>query len=186
MKHLLQQKRVSHLWRQRNIMMVGCVGLLVSNIILASIILNQNDHVIIVPPETKKEFWIERNRVSAGYLEEMTIFMSHLLLTVSPSSSAFQRDVILRYATPVAYSTLKTQLIEDETRLKKDNIATTFRPHEVSVDPLNLKVELTGDLLTYVGERRISQVRETYLFTFKLQRGALQLASFKLKGQSDD
>jgi len=48
------------------------------------------------------------------------------------------------------------------------------------VSPDQLKVDITGDLMSYVGDKKISQVRETYQFTFQNQSGRLLIAAFIL------
>ncbi len=178
MKHILSRHRLQHLLRQRNMTLVACLFLLMSNAILCISVFSKDAYVVVVPPETKQAFQVSRNRVSATYLEEMAVFMGGLFLSVSPSSAAYQRDVILRYVTPESYGQLRAQLLEDERRLKQNNVSTVFRPIEVKVDPINMQVELTGDLMSYVGDKRISQVRDAYTFTFKLVRGELQIKTF--------
>lgn len=182
MKFKLAQGRIGHLLKQRNMLMVGCSALLATTCIQALCLLNKSEHVIIMPPEIKQAFWVERHRVAPAYVEEMALFLSGFILNVSPASSAYQRDVVLRYATPSSYGTLKRQLIADEKRLLKHNVSTSFRPIDVKVEGLN--VQLTGDLMTYVGDKRVSQVRETYMVVLSFKHGQVQLQSFTCPGES--
>jgi conjugal transfer pilus assembly protein TraE len=186
MKHLLSEHRLKDLLKQRNMSLVLCAALVGINLLQALALFFKNEHVVIMPPEVKQAFWVERNKASSAYLEEMAVFLSGLALSVSPSSAAFQREVLLRYATPEAYSPLKAQLMQEETKLKKENIATVFRPHSAKIEMTSNRVELTGDLLTYVGDRRVTQARETYEMVFSLNRGQLQLKSFKCLGNKDN
>ncbi len=173
--------RLKDFSQQRNLLMSFVVLLALLSVIQAMALIFKSDHVVIIPPEVSQRFWIERNRASKAYLEEMGMFFANLVLDSSPSSSAYQREVLLRYALPEAYSNLKSQLMEDEQRLKKENLSTSFKPISVKVNRrLNL-VELTGDLLGYVGNKRISQSRDTYLMKLEFQKGRIFIVSFKLK-----
>ena len=182
MKSTLALSRIQHLLKQRNMVLVACSALLLTNFTQALIVLCKSDHIIVMPPEIKQAFWVERHRVAPAYLEEMALFLSGLILNVSPASSAYQRDVVLRYATPASYGTLRRQLIADETRLAKHNVSTSFRPVEVKVD--GFSVQLTGDLMTYVGDKRVAQVRETYTLVLSFKHGQVQLQSFTCPGES--
>lgn len=179
MKHLLSRKRLTDLLRQRNLMLVCCGFLLLTSLIQAAALFYRDERILVVPPETRQAFWVERNLVSAAYLEEMAVFLADLALSVSASSAPFQREVLLRYATPESYSALKAQLLAQEERLRKDNIATSFRPIQIKVDLVQQRAELTGDLLTYVGDKRISQVRESYELRLLYKAGRLHLKSLK-------
>lgn len=179
MKQFLQLRRLSSLVRQRNLLISLTAGMLASNIILSVCLLTKSEHVILMPPELKQQVWVERNQVSAAYLEEMAVFMTGLMLSISPTSAAYQHEIVLRYAGPESYGSLKAQLLADQQRLVKDNLSTVFRPHHVSADTSRHRVILSGDLMNYVGDKRVSQVRESYELVFTLQRGQLQLKSFK-------
>ena len=44
------------------------------------------ERVIVVPPAVHKSFWVENDRVSAEYLEQMGYFLIQLALNVTPQS----------------------------------------------------------------------------------------------------
>ncbi len=140
----------------------------------------RSERIIVVPPDIKQEVWLEKRQVSASYLEEMALFFANLILESSPESAAYKRDIILRNTVSESYGTLKTKLLEDETRLKKEHLTTSFQANSIKVDPDKLFVELTGDLLHFVGEKRISQSRDTYQFAFIYRQGRLLIQAFKL------
>jgi conjugal transfer pilus assembly protein TraE len=148
--------------------------------LLVVLVFFRNERVVIAPPHVSQEYWVESSRVSASYLEEMALFYAFLLLDTSPANASFKRDMILKESVPHAYGSLKAKLLEDENRIKKDNVTTSFQASEVRVDPNTMSVELTGDLVRYVGEKRISQSRDTYQLQMSYHHGRLMIEEFQL------
>jgi conjugal transfer pilus assembly protein TraE len=180
MKFQLRSDSLGDLRYQRFLLLVFTSFLLITNLTQAVLSLSQNERIVVVPPDLKQEVWLEKNRVSASYLEEWGLYYAQLLLNNSPSNIAFQREIILRQAVEHAYGPLKRRLMEDEDRIKKENVTTSFQPNFVKVDPNKMSVEITGDLLRYVGEKRISQSRDVYSFAMVYRYGRLLIESFKL------
>lgn len=178
--------RLLNLLHQRNSLLAVTVGLLGLNFIQALALWVKDDRVIVVPPDIRQEFWIQKNKVSKTYLEEMALFYADLLLETTPKGAAFRREVILRNTSPESYGRLKAQLMEEEKRVTKENLSTGFQASSMKVNPQDLSVHVTGDLRRYVGEKFISQSRDTYLFEFVYKHGRLFIKSFKLLGGEND
>lgn len=180
MKLRLLNTRLGDLLQQRNLLLTLVTILLLINFTQALFTLLRNERILVVPPDIHQEFWMEKNQVSPSYLEEMALFFAALILESSPESAAYKREIILRHATTNGYGPLKIRLLEDETRLKKEHVTTSFQSNAIKVMPHSLSVEITGDLLCFVGEKRISQSRDTYQFQFEYKSGRLLIRSFKL------
>lgn len=180
MKFNLMNARLGNLLQQRNALLTMSAGLLALNFVQAFLVMGKDERVVIVPPDVRQEFWVQKNKVSASYLEEMAILYADLILENTPSGAAFRRDIVLRNAASSGFGSLKTKLLEDEKRLKKEHLSTSFQANKVRVDPKNMRVEIKGDLMRYVGNKRISQSRDVYEFTFEYHRGRLLIQSFKL------
>src|SRR3990167_9778891 len=86
----------------------------------------------------------------------MALHYAHFFLDVTEKNILYQGDILLRYVTPEAYGTVKAKLLEDEKRLKKNNLSTRFSPSDVVISPDQLKVDITRDLMSYVGDKKIS------------------------------
>lgn len=172
--------RLHHLLQQRNLLLSLAAALLLINFTQSLFTLFHRERIIIVPPDVRREFWIEKNKVSASYLEEMGLFFANLILESSPESAAYKRDIILRNTAAGGYGLLKAQLLRDEEQLKKEHVTTSFQASSITVNPDKLIVNLTGDLLRFVGEKRISQSRDTYQFQFDYQHSRLLIKSFNL------
>ena len=125
--------RLTHILRQRNALFTLVALLLMLNFVQAFTTLFKSHRVVVVPPTTTREFWVEGNRVSASYMEEMALFFGSLLLDVSPESAAYKRGLVLRNTVAEGYGALKAKLCEDERLLKKERVVTSFQPNTVKV-----------------------------------------------------
>ena len=179
MKYVLHQKRKSGMQFQRN-SMLGLSACLLLVVILQSLFLFfRHEKIILMPPELKQSFWVEGNTFSPTYLEEQGLYVAHLLLDVSEANILYQGEVVLRYTDPSHHSTFKAKILEDQKRLKKDNLALTFVPIECEVFPDSLTVEITGDLNGYVGSKKVTSHRETYRVSFDAKQARLFLKDFQ-------
>jgi conjugal transfer pilus assembly protein TraE len=176
----LNQNRLSDLKFQRNTIAGVCLILLVINAAQSFWLFFRHERVIITPPQLSQGFWVEGNRFSPQYLEEMALHYAHFLLDVTEKNVLYQGEIILRYVVPESYGAFKAKLLEDEKQLKNNHLSTRFAPSDVVISPEQLKVEISGELMSYVGDKKISQVRETYGFQFQNQSGRLLIQTFSL------
>lgn len=180
MKFSLYQKKLSHINVQRNALAGLSLLLLVIVLLQTLFLFLKKERIIISPPDAKQSYWIEGNRFSPSYLEEMSLFLCHLLLDITESNIIPQGEVLLRYISPKTYGAFKTKLLEDEKKLKQEQLSLHFMPQEIQLSPDSLTVDVTGDLISYVSTQKISQVRETYRLIFEHKLGRLFLQSFKM------
>lgn len=180
MRFRLKTQRLGYAQFQRNLLFGFSCILLVMCLLLSGLLFFKNERVIISPPELKNSYWVEGNRFAPSYIEEMSLFFAHLLLDVTESSLSWQGSVILRYVIPESYGAMKAKILDDEKRLKKEQLSLHFNPIEFQLDAGQLIAEITGDLISYVGSKKISQVRETYQLKLQNRRGRLLIESFSL------
>jgi conjugal transfer pilus assembly protein TraE len=180
MEFQLNQNRLSDIKFQRNVVAGLCAILLGINAIQSLCLFFRHERVVITPPQLTQGFWVEGNRFSPQYLEEMALHYAHFLLDVTEKTVLYQGEIILRYVVPESYGAFKAKLLEDEKHLKSSHLSTRFAPSDVVISPERLRVDITGELLSYVGDRKISQVRETYRFQFQNQSGRLLIRDFSL------
>jgi len=179
MKFSLHQKRLGYLLVQRNLFLGLTIALVIVAIIQACFLFTKNERIIISPPELQQSYWVEGDRFSNSYLEEMALFFSHLLLDVSESNVLPQGEILLRYVSSNAYGDFKAKLLKDEKRLRKQQLTLHFVPREVEIiGPL--AVAVTGSLRSYVGSSKVVQIQETYRVGFSQSKGRLFLDSFEV------
>lgn len=157
------------------------VGSMTVNLILAvfAVRLVGHERIVIVPPAIHKTFWVEAERVSPEYLEQMGYFLMQLMLNVTPQSVDHQAKVLLQYAAPSASGEMRTALVAAAERLKRDSAATVFSPQDLSVDASALRVGVRGQLTTYISERRVSEVAKGYAIEFQYTAGRIFLKAFR-------
>ena len=179
MKFLFQQKRLGHLQIQRN-WYAGFSIILVLIVLLQTILLFfKNEKIIISPPELTQSYWVEGNRFSNSYLEEMALFFTHLILDVSESNILPQGEILLRYVSSNAYGEFKNKLLSDEKRLKNQQLSLQFTIQEVEfIEPM--KANIVGSLSSYVGSPKISTTQDTYRISFSQKKSRLFLESFEM------
>jgi len=68
----------------RSLCLLMAIGL-----ILNASIFRANERIVIAPPEIKNPLWIEKNRVSPSYLEQMAVFFSTLGGNLSPTNAGY-------------------------------------------------------------------------------------------------
>jgi conjugal transfer pilus assembly protein TraE len=163
------------------------VGSMLVNLVLAVFAsrLWSHQRVVLVPPSVHKTFWVEEQRVSAEYLEQMAYFLMQLTLNVTPQSVDHQSRLLLRYAAPAAYGELRAALLAAADRLKRDGAATVFSARDLAVDEPSLRVGIRGQLTTFISDRRVSEVAKGYAVEFQYTAGQIFLKAFRETNPND-
>jgi len=178
-KQALYQKRLVHyrIQRQRERLVIALLLLIV---LLQSIALYfRHERIIIHPPELTQHYWVEGNRFSPSYLQEMARYFCHLLLDVNPIQIKTQGEIALSYASPEAYGALKAQLLADEQRLRQQQASLHFAPKDIVLDMSQLTATVTGELHRYVGHKKIDSDLSTWQIAFLQRKGRLFIKSFE-------
>ena len=125
-------------------------GSMLVNAVLATLCvrLADRERVVLVPPTINKTFWVESERVSAEYLQQMAYFLMQLTLDVTPYSVDHQASVLMQYAAPASFGELRAAMAATADRLKRDGVTQ--------------RVGVRGQLTTYVSDRRVSEVAKGY------------------------
>ena len=181
MKNSLFISRITFLLRQRNLIFVISVVIMISNVILSFAILLNDTKTILVPPELNRPIWIKNNKVSSSYIEEQAFFFASLFLNVSPESSSHQRDIILRHVSSNAHEKVKQFLLSEEDRLKKEGLSLSFKPTSIISNKNPMSCTLSGVLTGFIGERRVINEKKSYCFEFCFINGFLKILSFEEK-----
>lgn len=178
---LVQWKsRLVQLLQQRNAYL--CIALMLLFIVLLQSLiiysLSGNWRIVVTPPQINKSFWVDESHVSPAYLSEMTAFFASLILNMTSENATFQRDEILKYTDPKGYGQFKTQLIQNEERLRNESLTTAFYPVDVKTDVKSLTATITGDLMIWVGQEMTSTHRQRYEARYTYHDGRLLIQSF--------
>lgn len=137
------------------------------------------ERVVLVPPTLHKTFWVDGERASAEYLEQMAYFLAQLTLNVTPQNVEHQGQVLLRYASPEAYGELRTALTATAARIKRDGASTVFSAQDLLVDEPGQRVGIRGMLTTFISDRRVAQTVRGYQVELQYAGGRIFLKSLR-------
>lgn len=177
MNQIMFEKTIKFLEYQRNVLLSISIFLSIGTIILSSFLFLKRERIVIVPPVIERDFWIESDKVSASYLQQMGLFLGQLLLNKSSQSAASQRSVLLRYVDPAYFGVLKQRLIEEEEILTKQNASYVFYPIDIKVNQPEMSLKLVGERLLFVNGKQLSSDQEDYTFFFSYLGSKLFLKS---------
>lgn len=137
------------------------------------------ERVVLVPPAIHKTFWVEAERASPEYLEQMGYFLAQLTLNVTPQSVEHQSRLLLQYAAPASWGDLRTAMAANAERIKRDGASTVFSPQDLQVDERTQRVGLRGLLTTFISDRRVSEVSKGYAIELQYAGGRIFLKTFR-------
>ncbi len=180
MKYLLEQSRIQHLVSHRNgYLMLASISMLLNMMLFAAIfIIKGGERIVVVPPVIEKPLWVTSSQVSPEYLSDMTLYFVSLRLNVTTSNATSQRDTLLRFVAPEHYQDIKTELLLETERLKKNHITTAFFPTNIEVNTNKLLAKVTGDMHTTVGDVHLPSKPISYQISYRYQHGRLIVTAF--------
>ena len=167
------------LYFQRNIFLSLSLILGLTVFVLSCFLFLKRERVVVAPPVIEREFWVDKNAISATYLEQFGTFLGQLLLSKSAHSASEQRTIILRHTDPSFSGVIRKRLIDEEEILKKQNTAYTFYPERVAVNLAKMEVQLTGDRVAFADSKMVSTQKETYALQFSYSGFRLLLISIE-------
>lgn len=187
MKLAWMREDIASAHRAATFLVVTLVGSMLVNLVLAvfAVRLAGRERVVLVPPTIHKTFWVESDRVSGEYLEQMGYFLMQLTLNVTPQSVDHQAKVLLQYAAPASFGELRITLLAAAERLKRDGASTVFSPQDLSVDERALRVGVRGQLATFISDRRVSEVSKGYAIELQYSGGRVFLKAFRETNPND-
>ena len=165
----------------RIIQLLAIVSILVSFILATALFIqvNKSHRETLVPPHINKTFWIDGEKVSPEYLEQMGLFVLQLAVNNTPSSVDYNNQVLLRYVAPASYGEMETQLMANARRLKRENASTFFSPRAVTPDETTNSIVFGGVQTTHIGDKRVSEVQEWFLLRFAYNAGRIYLLELR-------
>ena len=171
--------------RRRNRGLGLAVGALAAGQVIALVVILNllgtfgSVRTLVVPPSINKSFWVERDKVSSEYLEQMGSFIAWLVLDVTPASIDWKKDILLGYVEPEQHGALKTRQELEAARLKRINASTVFMPQQLVPSEDAQNVVVRGRLRTLVNGLETANDLKAYLVEFSYAGGRMHLKTFK-------
>ena len=143
--------------------------LLLSLALIANGQLKRPVRVIVVPPEVKKPFWVEKNRVSPEYLEQLAIFLVTFNANYSPSSIDYNIKALRHYISPRAYARIEQELLVQKVKIKQNHIAQSFFPKKAITYHGRQTVDVLGTVYRFVRNKEIFKGKAGYRVTLSYE-----------------
>lgn len=138
--------------KERNFVLLSCIGLTIGNLLLILKLLNTEERWVLIPqqdPESSIE--VTSKRYSNDYFINWANDVVTTLLCVNPDSIEWKTQKILRITTET-YGSLKENLKKDALRIKGDKISTVFYPKNFIVNQSTRTVDVSGEHISYFGK----------------------------------
>ena len=164
---------------QRNIAITGFLLMFVTNSILAVVIYRQDKSTILVPG-IENRFEVSSNSASKDYLRLRAIEVHNLLFGMNKDNCHKIAGLILQTIDHGTRAEASKQLQVLSKDIKERDYYYNFTDIiEYRVAPLSYKVEISGYLETFMGDKRINRELRTYLYQFINHNGTVLLSSFR-------
>ncbi|KJX15464.1 conjugal transfer protein TraE [Enterobacter hormaechei subsp. xiangfangensis] len=111
-------------------------------------------------------------------MEQMGLSFVSLRLNVTPETVDAQHEQLLKYVYPASQNNLKIQLAEDAKRIKDNNVNSSFYWTFVRAYPVENRVEIRGELKTWIGDSRPYSEIKHYVIQFNRLDGISWLTRF--------
>lgn len=139
----------------------------------------QNEQKTVVTPMLfRAPFAVSQNQSDASYLQQMALSLIALRLNVTPETVNASHEQLLTYVRPAAQNDLKIKLAEDAKRIKDNNVNSAFYMTSVHVYPAISRVEVRGQLKTWIGDSKPYPDMKHYVLTFEREDGISWLSHF--------
>lgn len=173
----ISSSRFSALMRQRNVLAVAVLGLILLALMQVFLIMQKSEHIIL-KPIAATDLSLSSDTPSPEYLEAVTRDVSTLFLNRHPNNIEYFRNSILRLAHPSTHGELEAALVATERRMNASKSATVFYPNEIYVDPQETYTEIRGTLETYLGPKRVKQEKVIFAADWRYESMRLWLLDF--------
>jgi type IV conjugative transfer system protein TraE len=180
MNLLVARQSSSRIVKQRNLFLLLTLILATTSAALSLLILTREERIIMVPPLTS-EVMISNRKVSAGYLEQMTMVFLNSLLDLSASDVLHKRDVILKYTSNSEQGfarRINEYFAEAEHKYKSFDLVTYFTVKNIEVNEKKNEVIAHGILTSRYGKHGFESNATSYRLSFEFGGGYLRLKEF--------
>ncbi|HBL7007497.1 MULTISPECIES: type IV conjugative transfer system protein TraE [Citrobacter] len=140
-------------------------------------ILNKKEKIII-PMAFNSPFIISEETMSATYIQQIATSFLPMRLNVTPENVDRNHEFLLGWVQPAARPEMKVLLDKEAEQIKANAVSSSFTPSSFRVYPKELIVDISGELITWIGSS--SPIAEPRVYRLELDAadGVLYLKSF--------
>lgn len=173
----ISHSRSQSLLKQRNMLAMFALTLLVVALLLI-LALTTKDREIVLAPVLARPLSISSAGVSKEYLELVSRDAATMVLNRTPSGLDYWMEQVLKIAHPSAYGRVKNQLVKIVAEQKGSDVAQAFSMTGMTIDPVHLTTDVTGFVTTYVGRQVITNEKKSFRFRWAYAGLSLSLVEF--------
>lgn len=171
--------RQNALLKQRNMLVITSVSLIVV-VLLQTMALLTRDREVILQPILGKPMTITSGQVDGDYLEAVTRDTALVLLNRSPDNLTYWQENVLRVSDGASRGEVKRALVKIIDEMRNSDLTQAFAMSAMRVNPRELWSEVDGVVTTYAGSKVISRNKRTYRFSWKYNGLSLGMTGFEI------
>ncbi len=149
--------------------------ILALTVVVNVVFFRKKDRIIIVPPKIEKAVWVETNKVSDTYLEQMGIFFATFVCNMSPINAEYNAKIISEYTDISSRAESKNEIMAQAAYFKKNNVTQAFFPEAVKVDAEKNYVIIEGTAIRYVGSTKVSHEKVSVHIKFTTKNYTIKI-----------
>ena len=176
----LQQHKLMQLSSRFNLMVAVVLGLLASNVIVASLAWFATFHqrIEVTPFFSGSGYIKSRTTVDANYLMQMSENFIYSRLNVTPETVKENHKRLLKFVDSRQYATFTGQLTHESNLIIKQKISSHFEITDIKVEPQSLQCTVNGILKRSVGLRDLPDTLMQYTLQYHYSLDRLTLKNF--------
>lgn len=133
---------------------------------------------VAVPMLFNAPFAVSQNQADASYLQQMALSFVALRLNVTPETVEASHNFLLGMVKPASQNELKIILAEEAKRIKDNSVNAAFFQTSVKVYPAQGRVDIRGELKTWIGDGQPNAVIKHYSLYLDRTEGITWLSRF--------
>jgi len=147
-------------------------------LVLSLSVFRARERIVVAPPEIPHKFWVEKNKASPAYMEQMGIFFATLAGNLSPANAGYNVDTLLPYIPPNVFAGMKADLGSQAAYIVRNNITQAFFPSSVQVLQDEDRVVVEGMSVRNIGTVKVSSEKMIYRIKLKIENFKPYLEEF--------
>lgn len=154
------------------------IVLVVSNLILAILLFQQQRTVVMVPPALTGEASISQDEASPELQQEWALYLTTLTGNITPRTAEVVKDSLSKHLAPNLYNTVVEWLDSEIQTITRDRVTLSFSPTVLRYEPQIDRVIVTGDLVLRGMRGQERRQTRTYELGFRTSNYKVRLTEF--------
>lgn len=156
------------------------IALVISNLILAALLYQQQRTIVMVPPALTGEAAISQDEASPELQQEWALYLTTLTGNMTPRTSSLVKDTLSKHLAPNQYNPVLEWLDGEIQTITRDRVTLSFSPSVLRYEPQIDRVIVTGELVLRGMRSQERRQTRTYELGFRTSNYKVQLNAFNV------